>query len=341
MATLLTGGTGAVGSGILRALAEREHEVVCFDVAPADALIKKYVEPWSDRVTFVQGDIVNKADLERVAADHKITKIVHAAATTPRSLRTYQPSGGTSNANPLEKEQSRAVVDINAVGTVNLLDLACSLPLDRFIYISSGAVYGASADPAEPVREDHVINPSSLYVITKYAGELLTRRYGEIHGFSTATVRVTFAYGPIERVTGHRAVVSVLYEWTGNLVREEPIVVGDRSLGRDYTYMKDIGAGVCTVLDASSLPHDLYNMSPGRWTTLEEIIQALQAIRPSLKVIDDPEKAHDIRAYAPGSVHGALDVSRLKDDFGFSASFDIAAGLRDYVEWRETYGYRD
>ncbi len=60
MATLVTGGAGFVGSNIVKGLAERGHQVVCFDLTPADALLRKFLEPWSDQVTFAQGNILDE-----------------------------------------------------------------------------------------------------------------------------------------------------------------------------------------------------------------------------------------------------------------------------------------
>ena len=65
--------------------------------------------------------------------------------------------------------------------------------------------------------------PINLYDITKYACEMLSERYGNIHGFETVSVRLSSPYGPMERVTGHRAVMSQVYEWTGSAVRDEAI----------------------------------------------------------------------------------------------------------------------
>ena len=129
MATLVTGGTGFVGSNIVKTLAQRGHEVISYDVVEADVLVRRYVDPWAERVTFVRGDILNRGDLGGVAANHNFTKIVHAAAFT-----AIRPD--------IEAERSRSIVDINVLGTVNLLDMACDLPLERFLYVSSGAVYG-------------------------------------------------------------------------------------------------------------------------------------------------------------------------------------------------------
>ena len=70
MATLLTGGTGFVGSNILKSLVQRGHEVVCLDMVPPNDLVKGYIEPWFSQITFVQGDITNPEDLRQLAS-HK------------------------------------------------------------------------------------------------------------------------------------------------------------------------------------------------------------------------------------------------------------------------------
>ena len=302
-------------------LAQRGHDVVCFDVVAADAQVRKYLEPLAGQLTFFQGDILNKGDVERVASQHNITKIVHAAVFTPNVAPT------------LEVERSRAIVDINVVGTANLLDLACGLSLERFLYVSSEAVYGDSRDPEETLYEDSALDPRNLYAVTKYTSEMLTRRYGQLHGFQTVSARLTSPFGPMERITPYRGRMSLIYEWTGNVVRSEPIRVGDRTTGRDYTYVLDTAAGIFTILDAPSLSYDVYNVSAGRSITPHELMQVLQEMRPALQVIDEP--AHR------GRQGVKEDVARLREDLGFTASFDLASALRDYIQWRETFPFLD
>ena len=239
----------------------------------------------------------------------------------------------------IEVERSRSIVGINSVGTVNLLGLACGLSLERFLYVSSAAVYGESHSPGDALREDTDLRPHNLYAATKYAGELLTRRYGEIHGFEAVSVRLTSPYGPMERVTRHRAMMSMLYQWSGNVVRGEPMRVGDRTLGRDYTYVSDSAAGVSTVLDAPSMTYDVYNISSGRWTTVEEIIKVLRGLRPSVQVVDDPGK--EFGMVGPSAVPRVMDMTRIQQDLGFTTSFDLAAGLRYYLQWRDESPFRD
>ncbi|MCH8894566.1 MAG: NAD(P)-dependent oxidoreductase, partial [Chloroflexi bacterium] len=291
MVTLVTGGTGFVGANIVRDLARNGHRVVSFDINGPDRLLQEFMGESAPAVTFVRGDIVDRASVERLGQEHQIEKIVHAAVYTV-------------NREDLETERSRDVIAINLEGTANLLELARTQRVSRFVYVSSGAVYGRALPGDQTLNEETPPAPENLYGITKFASEMITRRYGELHGISTVSVRLSTPYGPMERVTGHRAVMSVFYDWTGRAVRGESITAEDMDQGRDYTYVADIADGIRTVLDAPSLGHGLYNITTGIWVTYQEILDGVVELSPATQVDTPAAGSANAGAYSRGPLSG-------------------------------------
>ena len=326
MATLVTGGVGFVGANIVKELARAGHPVVCFDLDGPDPVLEKFIGDLGPRVSFVQADMLDRAAVERLGSDHSIDKIVHAAVYTVNRVE-------------LETQRSRDVIDINIEGTANLLELARTLGVERFIYISSGAVYGAASPADQTLNEETAPAPQNLYGITKYASELLTQRYGELHQFSTASLRLSTPYGPMERVTGHRAVMSVFYDWTGQAGRGEAIQAEDLEQGRDYTYVGDIADGIRTVLDAPAVPHSLYNLTSGIWLTYREILDQLAELSPSTQIVDVAPGGDQAQASTPS--RGPLSGHRLFHDFNWTPKYNLKTGLAEYLQWRRDAPFRD
>ena len=330
MATLVTGGTGFIGSNIVRDLAERGHEVVSLDILPVDDLVHRNRGPWAGQVTWIQGDIVDPRILEQVAARGPIDNIIHNA--------TYTPYGS------IEGHDSRRVFDINLVGTVNLLDLARQLAVHRFLYISSAGVYQEEPASDQPLGEDKPLKPRGIYGVTKYASEGLTARYGQLYGFETASMRLAQNWGPMERVTPYRSRMSLPYEWVGKAVRGELIqasafghgITEGRRFGVEHPYARDTAAAVSLAVEAPSLSYPVYNISTGHRVSLHEMISAIREAHPEVKFADPIPEEDASEPLGP-----SLDVTRMVEDLGFVPRYDLVSGLRDYIEWRHTFQFMD
>ena len=320
MTILVTGGSGFVGSNIVRQLALEGHAVLSMDLNPPDALVQQYLSPWSNKITFLVGDIVDSETLTAIASSNQIENIIHAAVYTAVTEE-------------LERSDSRRIIDINLIGTTNLLDLASRVKVKRFVYVSSGGVYEGSTQSR---KEETPVAPRQVYNITKYASELLTEKYSILHGFQSASVRLGGPYGPMERVTSKRSVMSILHEWTGKAIRNEPIEIPGRNQW-DFTYVHDIAGGICKVLNAKHLPNNLYNLTSGNTTSLEKLINTFHQVYPGVEFIGSiPAQETD----SDKPLRTTMDSSRIKKDLGFSPEYDIFQGLNAYFKWREEYNYK-
>ena len=330
MATLITGGTGTIGSNIVRELASRGHEVISLDIERVSELGLRDVEPWAGQVTWVQGDIVDKGALERVAATANIDKIIHNAA--------YTPYGDA------EKDDWRRVVEINLEGTANMLDLARRLAVKRFLDIGSAGVYAGSRPGDQPFDEDTPLNPRNTYGITKVASEGLTRRYGELHGLDTATLRLSQNWGPMERETPYRTRMAIPYVWARCAVRGEPIeaspfgsgITEGRLFNVEMPYVRDTAACMAVALDAPKLSHQVYNIGTGHPIGLHEMVAAMREACPEATFVEPiPQEDASIEH------RRILDVTRMREDLGFVPKYDIVSGLRDYIKWRRDINFMD
>ncbi len=321
MPTLVTGGTGFIGSNLVKVLVERGHQVISLDIAPPDPLVRRYLGPHFDAVTWLQADITDRQAVLDLAADHAIDKIAHAAVYTVVL-------------DEVERQQAARIFDINLAGTVNLLELAAAVDCSRFVYVSSGGVYEALRGPGVVLKETaEMVPPRSIYSVSKYASELLTSRYSHLHGFSAVSVRLGGPYGPMERPTGHRSVMSMLHQLTGRAVRGEPLQAPASAVW-SFTHALDLAAGIALALDHPAPNHEVYNLASGQTHTSEELMDAFREAMPCVRF---EGSGFESRA----SSYGVTDVTRIREDLGFQPQYDIASGLKQYIEWRQEFDYTD
>lgn len=314
MSILVTGGTGFVGSNVVKALAARGQAVVVLARRmPAEERFSAFLGPLAEGVRTVAADVLDRDRVREAIEGHGVRAVVHTAVFNPM---TYGPGAPA--------EQAR----VNVEGPLTVAEAAHLAGATRVVYVSSAMVYGP-CDPQAPVSEDRPANPSGLYGVTKYAGELALGSYAEAFGLDAVMIRISLPYGPMESPTRSRPGTSLIYRAVNAaLAGEELAVVADPST-RDFTYVPDTAAGIAAITLCDPLPHRLYNVAGGRPYHTRAVLDAITELIPGCR----------FRVLAEGSVpepRGPLDISRARQACGFTPRYDLRRGLAAYLHWLRT-----
>ncbi|MCL4369899.1 MAG: NAD(P)-dependent oxidoreductase [Chloroflexi bacterium] len=300
MTVLITGGTGWIGSHVVRELVARDQQVVTFDSTR---------EGWRVRdlpgVQLVKGDILDFPGLYEAIQKHQVTHLVHLAAILK----------GDSQRNP------KRLFKVNCEGTINVLEAARIAGVRRLVFGSSLAVYGLTT--REPVDEDHPTSPIDMYGATKVLGETFLREYHRLYGLDFAAMRFSHVYGP-GRIKG-TAVWKDLFEYPA---RGEKYVLpsgGDHRL--NWSYVKDCATATASACLVEKLEYHFFNVCEGVQHTPREIADLI-----ATEIV--PGAQFEI---GPGLVPGnpaehCMDIQRAKSVLDWQPRFDMARGCRDYLK---------
>ncbi len=334
MKLLVTGGTGFVMSVLGRYWldADPAARLVVLDSAPLDAAAMRYFAPVADRLQVVVAD-VTRPDTWREALGKDVTHIVHGATVTPLSRGT----AAEAKREP-EAENPGRIIEVNTMGTVAILDWARTLPrIHRIIYVSSGAVYKHHGPdrPGEPLPEDGYVMPRRLYGISKLASELITERYGDLFGLSTASVRPSSVYGTMDRVTASRNFRHVPNR-LAHMALEGVSRVRVNTLDAvgDYIHSEDVASGIVSLLRARHLHYAAYNVAAGATATVGDLIRWVAEKVPGFRgEITAPEEADVLQdPTLSGGMWGAYDISRITAQTGWRPR-PVRSALHAYMDW--------
>jgi nucleoside-diphosphate-sugar epimerase len=323
MATLVTGGNGWVPSHIVRRLARRGETVVSYDLMEPDELLLEMLANAGD-VIFAYGDVVSEEAMLETARRRGVTRIIHAAAITPRLHR--------------EKAEPRRVIEVNLLGTVTALDVARQLDgFERFVYVSSCAAWGRW-EGVDELTEDLPSRATGFYGITKHTGERVCRRYAELFGLDIVSMRPANVFGPMERDTpgyvgGTEPREILRIHFAGEPVRinslEGPYL--------DWTYVEDIAEAIELGWATPEMPHDIYSITCGRLFSIGDVLAAFEKHLPDFRyeVVPESEANYLVSGDPPGPVpSNAL----LQADTGWSPPTSFDDGMRQYLEWIQQHG---
>lgn len=312
---LVTGGTGFLGVNLVRTFAERGAEVLALVRAPPDDDTHRFLGTLGDRVTWVLGDVTDRDGMASMVAGESVSRIVHAAAVT---------------ATPAQERRAPArVFDVNAGGTLNLLEAARQADVQRFVFVSSGGLYGAGP-PEPPLREDAPLRTDNLYAIAKAASEQLVVRYRTIASLDAVIGRLGTTYGPMERTTGSRTSLSAIQQALVTMraaVRDgRPVTVRGADVARDFLHVDDAADAFARLLGAPGLRHHVYNVGAPVAAPLSLALDVAAARTGAAWTrADDVMEEADI-VQTPSNARPAMDMRRAHDELGWRFRYDLASG---------------
>jgi UDP-glucose 4-epimerase len=216
----------------------------------------------------------------------------------------------------------RDAVDVNALGTFNVIEAAHAANVGKVIYSSSASVYGDAL--TIPMTEEHPFNNRTLYGATKIAGEQFFRAYNEQHGLDYVGLRYMNVYGP--RMDYKGTYVSVIMKVLE--AGEPPLIFGDGSQAYDFVHVDDVA--LANVLALKSDASDVFlNVGMGVQTTINELVERLLELTGSdLR----PEFLPQEQMFVTNRV-GSTELAQ--ELIGFQARTELDQGLGSVIEWRQ------
>jgi len=311
---LLTGGAGFIGSHVAEALIRRGTQLSIVDnLDNFYALSRKRLNLQEIRnagaYEFFEADVRDMDALRKVAEHVQPEIVIHLAARAG-----VRPS----------IEQPALYESVNVAGTVNLLEIAREFKVQRLIFGSSSSVYGITN--TVPFCEDDLeTRPISPYAATKLAAELMCYTYTHLYGLTILCLRFFTVYGPRQRPD------LAIHKFTALIELGKPIpVYGDGSMGRDYTYVDDIVAGVIASLEYApepKLPFEVFNLGNSHPVRLRELIAQLEAATGK-KALQDrlPDQPGDVPITW-------ANIDKARRLLGYSPKTSMEQGLRNFVAW--------
>ncbi|HWA10173.1 MAG TPA: NAD-dependent epimerase/dehydratase family protein [Opitutaceae bacterium] len=302
---LVTGGAGFIGSHLAEHLAGAGQRVVVLDNF-RNGRRENLRFPGAERIEVIEGDIVDPAACRR--ALQGIDTVYHLACLGVRhSLHS-----------PVENHQ------VNALGTLNVLEAARAAGVRRFVYVSTSEIYGRARE--FPITENATPWPLTVYGSSKLAGEHYARSYFECWRLPVVCVRPFNNYGPRSHFEGDSGEVIPRFILRA-LAGQPPVIFGDGSHTRDFLYVKDCAETLARIATADALVGEVVNLGYGEEMRIDTLARTvLEAVgRMDLHpVLEAPRPADVPKLW--------VDTSKLKKAIGFKPRTTLREGIGPTLE---------
>ena len=303
---LVTGGAGFIGSRLVDRLLREGHEVTVLDNLLAGTTENLEEQLSSTRLCLIKADVRNSRAVKK--AMRGASAVFHLAALIDV---------------PLSVEDPVLTEDVNVRGTLSMLEASLAENVDRFIYISSSAVYGEAQ--YLPINEEHPTTPLSPYGVSKLAAENYSRNYHEIHGLETCCLRLFNVYGPRQRANSYSGVISAFIRKIQS--GESPVVYGDGKQTRDFIHLDDVIDACMLAMKSVRIDGGTFNIGTGKPTTIKELAGIIARLsgKTSVKPVYKKPRKGDVKdSYA--------DTNKARKSLNFKPKTELKNGLKSLIK---------
>lgn len=303
---LVTGGAGFIGSNIVKKILQNGRSVRVLDDLSTGK--KENLKPFLKNIEFIKGDFTDLKVARK--AVRGVDFVLHHGAI-PSVPRSVDDPAGTNNANIL--------------GTLNMLIASRDERVKRFIYAASSSAYGDS--PVMPKVETMVPNPKSPYAIQKLTAEQYCQVFYKLYGLETVCLRYFNVFGPNQDPASvYSAVIPIFIK---KMLRgERPVIYGDGSTSRDFTYINNnVDANLKACRAGKKCAGEVINIACGYEISLNGLVGEINKILGTkIKPIYKEERRGDVR-------HSLAGISKAKKLLNYKVITNFHSGLQKTIDF--------
>ncbi|MEO0093607.1 MAG: NAD-dependent epimerase/dehydratase family protein [candidate division WOR-3 bacterium] len=297
---LITGGAGFIGSHLAHLLTKLTYEVVIIDDLSTGRL-----ENIPNNARFYQIDIKDP-EVKSVIIQEKPKILFHLAALTDTTV---------------SEAAIRADIEVNLIGTINILAAASEAKCEKFIFTSTAAVYGNCNHL--PIPEVAALRPISAYGIGKLACENYIARFCEFHRMGFTILRYANVFGPRQFPKGGSGAIPIFIKKM--LTNQTPTIYGDGKQIRDYVYIDDVVSATLKAMAKGN--NKILNISSGKGTTTRQLYKLIANV---LKFNQPPEFINTRQCEIKKSI---LANNLAKKILNWHPKTDLLTGIKKTIDW--------
>lgn len=308
--SLITGGAGFIGAHVTNHLIKLGHEVIVLD-----DLSGGFEDFVNNEAILIKGSVTDEKLISQLFIDYKFDYVYHLAAYAAEGLSHFIRRFNYNN---------------NLIGSINLINEAIKHKIERFVFTSSIAVYGALTPP---MRENMNPQPEDPYGVAKYAVELDLKTAHEMFGLNYTIFRPHNVYGEYQNIGDkYRNVIGI---FMNQLMQGKSLsVFGDGLQTRAFSYIDDVAPYIANCINIKATENEIFNIGADQEYTILQLAETIQ----NAMGINQPIMHLDPRNEV---VHAHADHQKAKTIFGIDKFTSLETGIQKMATWAKDAGARE